>query len=264
MAHERAADYTVIRADPGRIVLVRFDLERVRLLAAPQQRADRAGVGASIARGDVASSRLPPRPAQPRGKGHGQRRPPSDRRERQLRESRQPRGPRPREFQLQRTNGQGPGGHPSPRKRLAFLAERLQVTRSPAASIAGRGPGPDGVVLSVARAGRPALPSGRGQGEGRTGKTFFVACEIGHTHLRPNHEKVATLVEPKETTMSTRLSLKTLTPEDRRTRKQWARWVCGTYIVAAVVLFCAAYTVPSSDERNMATQFPASQVAELH
>ncbi len=64
--------------------------------------------------------------------------------------------------------------------------------------------------------------------------------------------------------MSTRLPLKSLSPEDRRTRKQWGLWVFGIYTVAAVVLFCAAYTVPSSNERNMATQFPASQVAELH
>ena len=64
--------------------------------------------------------------------------------------------------------------------------------------------------------------------------------------------------------MSTRLPLKSLTPEDRRTRKQWLRWVFGIYTVAAVVLFCAAYAVPSSDQQNVASQFPASHVAQLH
>jgi hypothetical protein len=65
--------------------------------------------------------------------------------------------------------------------------------------------------------------------------------------------------------MSTaRLPLKSLTPEDQHTRKQWARWVFGIYTAIAFVLFCAAYAVPSSDERNMATQFPGAHVAQLH
>jgi hypothetical protein len=62
---------------------------------------------------------------------------------------------------------------------------------------------------------------------------------------------------------TTRLPLKSLTPEDRRTRKQWTRWVFGIYTVIAVVLFCAAYAVPSSDERNMAAPLPGSHVAQL-
>jgi hypothetical protein len=62
---------------------------------------------------------------------------------------------------------------------------------------------------------------------------------------------------------TTHLPLKSLTPEDRRTRKQWARWVFGIYIVVAFVLFCAAYAVPSSDERSMVTRFPASHVAQM-
>jgi hypothetical protein len=63
---------------------------------------------------------------------------------------------------------------------------------------------------------------------------------------------------------ATRLPLNSLTPEDQRTRKQWARWVFGIYTVIAFGLFCAAYAVPSSDERSLTTQIPDSHLAQLH
>jgi hypothetical protein len=52
-----------------------------------------------------------------------------------------------------------------------------------------------------------------------------------------------------------------MSPEDQRTKKQWARCVVGFYAAIAIGLVCLAFAAPSSEPRSAAAQLARMQAA---
>jgi hypothetical protein len=57
---------------------------------------------------------------------------------------------------------------------------------------------------------------------------------------------------------------RTMSPEDQRTKKQWARYVTGFYAVIAIGLFCLAFAAPSSEPQSAVAQLSRLQATVQH